>query len=304
MNGILDDLKNTFSRRNNALWQIIVVNILVFVFLNLLHVFLFLGMGQLASDRLFDYLTSFITLPVAFRDLIYRPWSFITYFFSHVGFMHILGNMLFLYWFGKVIEEYLGSKRVVSLYVLGGLFGGLAFMLFFPLLPDFSGRGSLIGASAGVSAMVVGAATLMPNYIFHLFLIGPVPIKYIALFQVLFFVFGLRGMNPGGEIAHLGGALMGYLFIMQLKKGNDWGAWIHALPNLFKRKPKMKASYVNKAKVTVNTAYNTGSNRSSTSDMPDQDEIDAILDKISASGYESLSKEEKQKLFKASGKTN
>ncbi len=183
--------------------------------------------------------------------------------------------------------------------MLGGLAGGVAFMLFYPLLPDYRGA-ALIGASAGVSAMVVGAATLTPNYIFHLFLLGPVAIKYIALFQVLFFVFGLRGMNPGGEIAHLGGALMGYLYIVQLQKGNDWGKWIHSFLGFFKRRPKMKATYVSKTKVTVSSTHNVANSRNSMSDTPDQAEIDAILDKISATGYESLTKEEKQKLFKAS----
>ncbi|MCU0443652.1 MAG: rhomboid family intramembrane serine protease [Microscillaceae bacterium] len=299
MNGIFEDLRNTFRRQNNALMQIIVINLMVFVFLNLLYVILHLTYGRAASASLFGYFSSFITLPSTLRELVFRPWTFVTYFFAHVDFFHILGNLLFLYWFGKVIEEYLGSKRVTSLYVLGGLAGGVAFMLFYPLLPDYRGA-ALIGASAGVSAMVVGAATLTPNYIFHLFLLGPVPIKYIALFQVLFFVFGLRGMNPGGEIAHLGGALIGYIYVIQLQKGNDWGKWIHNFLGLFKRRSKMKATYVSKTKVTVGSTHNAANSRNTASETPDQAEIDAILDKISATGYESLTKEEKQKLFKAS----
>src|SRR5690606_29429054 len=135
-------------------------------------------------------------------------WSIITYMFLHEGFFHILFNMLFLYWFGLLVNEYLGSRKLVNLYILGGLAGGLFFLLIYNIAPFFSDQvqGALmLGASAGVYAIVVGAATLTPNTSFHLILLGPVKIKYIAIFYVLVAFANSSGSNAGGELAHLGG---------------------------------------------------------------------------------------------------
>ncbi len=293
---MVDDLKNAFRKQNNGLVQLIVINVGIFlVMVTLLLLFKVLG-----KSNYFTYIADYLFLPGDIWHFIVRPWTLVTYFFVHdIGsIFHILFNMLFLYWFGKLIDEYLGNRRLINLYTLGGLAGGLAYLLIANLIPGLAG-GTLIGASGAVFAVVVGAATLMPNYTFMLFLLGPVRIKYIAAFYVAMSYIGLAaGGNVGGNMAHLGGALMGFLFISQLNKGNDLGRpltrFFEWTRGLFRAKPKMKVTYRNTVGGTTKTASYSG--------MPDDEEIDAILDKINRSGYESLTKEEKQKLFRASQK--
>jgi hypothetical protein len=206
--------------------------------------------------------------------------------------------MLNLYWFGMVLREYLGSKKLVSLYLLGGLAGGVMYLLFYNFIPFFIQRPSaeMIGASASVLAIIVAAATLLPNYVFHLLLLGPVKIKYIAAFLILLSLSGAVGSNAGGNVAHLGGAILGFVFIRQLQKGRDLGQPLHRfwdfVTGLFSRRPRMKVTYKNPGAAPFAPANG----------KPSQTEIDIILDKISRSGYESLSREEKQKLFRASQK--
>jgi len=164
----------------------------------------------------------------------------------------------------------------------------------------------MLGASASVYAVVVGAATFMPNYTFFLLLIGPVKIKYIAIFYVFLSFAQTIGDNAGGNLAHLGGALIGFIFITQLRKGNDWGAPVYAtltfFSKLFTRKPKIKVSHKRSASRPASSSSSHRSTAPKKEVNPDQKEIDAILDKISEKGYESLTKEEKQKLFNASKK--
>jgi membrane associated rhomboid family serine protease len=231
-------------------------------------------------------------LPAAFTTFILQPWSLISYFFLHLSFGHILWNMLFLYWFGKIIHDNIGNNAVISLYILGGIIGGLSYMALFNIIPFYEDRVSdslMLGASAGVFSIVAGSATLLPNYTFNLLFLGPVRIKYIALFYILLSFLDVTGSNAGGEIAHLGGALIGYLFIRQLQNGVNMGEGIIKIINIFNKK--------NSSKIKQDPPVNDGV-------KPDisQDEIDKILDKISESGYSSLSKKEKEKLFNASKK--
>jgi hypothetical protein len=237
-----------------------------------------------------------------------RPWTLITYSFAHSlgGIFHILFNMLVLYWFGRLISEYIGSPKVVNLYVLGAIAGGVLYLVFYNAVPVFAERAGMVsgmvGASAAVYAIMVAAAVLLPDYQFHLIFIGPVKIKWIVAFYIFLSFLGSTGSNAGGNIAHLGGALIGWIYIKQLQAGNDWGRPVQAVieffRGLFKEESKIKVTY--KSKETKSKTYST-SNRTTSTD-PDQAEIDAILDKIAEKGYESLSKDEKQKLFKASQK--
>lgn len=296
MTSIFDDIRLAFNRRDNSLNQLLLINILVFVILLLLLVILRIS----HNDHVYNSLVSYLALPSEPGVFIRRPWTIFTYFFTHEGWLHIIFNMLNLYWFGMLIREYLGSKKLLSLYILGGLAGGVLYLLFYNLIPFFIQRGSaeMIGASASVLAIIVAAATLLPNFVFHLLLLGPVKIKYIAAFLVLLSLSGAVGSNAGGNVAHLGGALLGFVFIRQLQKGRDLGSPIHRfwawLSGLFSRRPRMKVTYTNPAASTPTSSVVNG--------KPSQLEVDLILDKISRSGYESLSKEEKQKLFRASQK--
>lgn len=294
MTGIFNDIRLAFTRRDNALNQLLLINIIVFVALILLYVAFRIS----HNDQVYRTLVSYLSLPSEPMTLLRRPWTLFTYFFTHEGWLHIIFNMLNLYWFGMLIREYLGSKKLLSLYILGGLAGGVLYLLFYNLIPFFIHRGSaeMIGASASVLAIIVAAATLLPNYVFHLLLLGPVKIKYIAAVLVLLSLSGAVGNNAGGNVAHLGGALLGFVFVRQLQRGHDLGRPIHSfwafITGLFARRPRMKVAYKNPSSAPFSPANG----------KPSQHEIDVILDKISRSGYESLSKEEKQKLFRASQK--
>jgi len=293
MNGFSNDIKNAFRLSDNGLVQLILINVIVFVALLILKVLLVLS----GSEQIYALILEQLTLPSSLDKLIYRPWSVITYFFIHEGFLHILWNMLILYWFGKLIKDFLGNKHLVNLYIIGGLTGGVFYILAYNLLPYFQDQveiAVLLGASAGVFAVVVGAATYMPNYTFFLLFIGPIRIIYIAAFVILISIAGTIQANAGGNIAHLGGALIGYIFIKQLQKGNDLGkpitSILKGIKSFFTREAKIKVTHTKK------------SSKKTTRSDSDQTEIDAILDKISESGYEKLTKEEKQKLFNASQK--
>ncbi len=305
MKSILDDFKIAF-KTGNVLNQIIVINVVVFLFMGILSILLTLS-GQ---KVLYLELSELLKLPSNTGRLLYRPWSLITNFFFHEGLFHILFNMLWMYWFGRIISEYLGQNKILGFYVWGGIGGGLFYILIYNLFPFFAEAvpfSNLLGASAGVTAIVVAAATFQPNFTVSLILIGPVKLKYIAAFSVIASLLQSTGSNAGGEIAHLGGALVGYVGMVQLQKGNDWSkpivTFIIWVKSFFKPQPKIKVSYrkEEKAKTSTRTSRKTGMARKpSKAQETSQAEIDAILDKISDKGYDALSKDEKQKLFNAS----
>ena len=289
-NFIIEDIKNAWKKKDNGLVKIIIINIVVFVSISFIQVILTLS----GLSSFFTLFVNKLMLPASLGTFILQPWSIISYFFLHMNFMHILWNMLFLYWFGKIISDNIGNNALISLYILGGIIGGLFYMATYNIVPYYGERVSdslMLGASAGVFSVVVGSATLMPNYTFYLLLIGPVRIKYIALFYVLLSFFDVAGSNAGGEIAHLGGAFIGYIFIKQLQNGVNIGEGIINLINLFNKKKRKKES-----KKDVSQNIRKGSME------PSQDEVDKILDKISDSGYSSLTKKEKERLFNASKK--
>lgn len=302
MSGIFDDFKREFTKTDNTLVRIILINTVVFLSLLLVKVIFTLGQ----SSEAYTWLVNMLQLPASPREFLYKPWTIITYFFTHEEIFHILFNMLFLYWFGKLVDEYLGSKRLVALYVLGGIAGGVAYMAIYNLLPYFHSQvagSQMLGASAAAFSVAVGASTLLPNYTFQLIFLGPIRIKYIAFFYIILSLAQSIGPNAGGNLAHLGGALTGYLFIKLLQNGTDLGKPLYILMDiwnqLFKKRPPMRVTHRQREVHRSTTMYATTASPASV-EMPDQDEIDSILDKISKSGYESLTKEEKQKLFKAS----
>lgn len=297
---MLEEFKNAFSRPNNSHVQLIIINVVVFLVLAIVKVFsLWFGF-----EAFFVSVHNHFSLPSGFSDFLGRPWTLITYFFNHNlgGLLHILFNMFALYWFGKILVEYLGSDKLVALYVLGGIAGGVFYLMVYNLIPSpptfLAGRAELVGASAGVFAIMVGAATLLPDYTFYLLFLGPVKIKWIAVVYIFLSFLGSVGQNAGGDIAHLGGALIGFIYVKQLQVGVNWGGWITSsiswIGGLFSSRPAVKVSY----------RKNGAAGKSKTGPAPgvSQQEIDDILDKISDGGYESLSKEEREKLFKASKK--
>jgi membrane associated rhomboid family serine protease len=306
-----DNLKNAFRHSDNSVFKLIAINILVFFVVLIARVLMTItGFGDWYSTGI-----SYLMMPASLTRLMVQPWSIFSYMFLHEGIFHILFNMLFLYWFGLLIHQNLGSRKLANLYILGGLFGGLFYVIIYNLAPYFSNSvdsSLMLGASAGVFAVVVGAATLTPNTTFFLILIGPVRIKYIAIFYVILSFANSIGANAGGELAHLGGALLGFLYITQLRKGIDLGIPVQKVgiffENLFSgKRSNVKVSY-RKEKTTSGGfgSFGSSSAKSTTpvakSDIATQEEIDRILDKIADRGYEALNKEEKRKLFEFSKK--
>jgi membrane associated rhomboid family serine protease len=296
---VFDEFKNAFQKPNNAHVQLIFINVLVFLVLAVFYVF---STATGFSD-IFKLFHSQLSIPAPFFTFLTKPWTLITYAFVHdlTGIFHILFNMLVFYWFGKIFIEYLGSDKLVALYLLGAIAGGISYLLVYNTIPFYESRipaDGMVGASAAVYAVLVGTAVLLPDYTFFLLFLGPVKIKYIALFYIVLSFLGSVGGNAGGNVAHLGGALMGLIYIKQLQAGVNWGGWITAtldwLRGLFVTESKVKVTY---RKTEPKPSRPTAKASKAT-----QDEIDTILDKISDRGYESLSKEEKEKLFNASKK--
>jgi membrane associated rhomboid family serine protease len=300
---MLDEFKKAFQRYNNAHVQLIIINVAIYVILGVFMVFTLIS----GFDYFFEAVHKQFSIPARFNEFITRPWTIITYMFSHdlTGILHILFNMLVLYWFGRLFVEYLGSDKLIALYFLGGLAGAIAYLMAYNLIPYYVVKAqqysiAMVGASASINAIVVATATLLPNYTFFLLFFGPVRIKYIAAITVFLSFLGTVGTNAGGNIAHLGGALVGYIYMKQLQSGVNWGGWVTItlewFKDLFKARPRVKVSYRKEAAAAQKKAGGKP--------PVSQDELDAILDKISAAGYESLTKEEKEKLFNASKKNN
>lgn len=298
MGHIITDLKEAF-RRGNVFIQLIYINIGVYVLTSLVGIIL--QLFNRSGAGIFDLLA----LPASFTRFLTQPWSIITYMFMHADFMHILFNMLWLYWFGSLFLYFFSGKHLRGLYLLGGICGGLLYMVSYNLFPYFRPvveYSTMVGASASVLAIVIATAYREPNYQIRLFLFGSVRLKYLALIVVVTDLLFITSGNAGGHIAHLGGALAGLWFAASLSKGKDITAWINALldaiASLFskkrwQRKPKMKVHYgANRQK---DYTYNATKKEQS-------DEIDRILDKLKQSGYESLTSEEKKRLFDASKK--
>ena len=297
---MLEEFKSAFQRYNNAHVQLIIINVAMFVLLGVVMVITLIA----GLDTAFEAIHNQVRIPALFSEFITRPWTLITYMFTHdlTGILHILFNMLVLYWFGRLFVEYLGSDKLIALYFLGGLAGAIAYLMAYNLIPFYAEKAQqfsigMVGASASINAIVVATAVLLPNYTFFLLFFGPVRIKYIAGITVFLSFLGTVGSNAGGNIAHLGGALIGFVYMKQLQSGINWGGWVTVtiewFKDLFRPRPKVKVSYRNES-----TAQKKPPGKPPVS----QDELDAILDKISAGGYESLTKEEKEKLFNASKK--
>lgn len=244
------------------------------------------------------YLKEYLSLPLDIFDFLVQPWSLISYSFLHGSFRHILYNMLWLYIFGQFFLNIHTGRRFLNLYFLGVLFGSLLNIILFNLfnIPFYSSNTVLVGASAGVYAVMVAATVQSPNMPLR-FLFIPVTFKLWWITTGVIVVFNLLDWksNFGGKVAHLAGALAGYLYMIQLQKGNDIGGFIGNTfdwgVNLFKpkEKTKLKTVYKSKSKNSVKKKF----------ENPSQEQVDRILDKISKSGYESLSQKEKALLFKA-----
>ena len=284
---IITEIKESF-KEGSALTRLIYINLGIFLLIRIVNVFYFLAGAE------FPFI-DWLALPADFQTLANRPWTLFTYMFLHFDFLHILFNILWLYWMGQIFLGYFDQGKLIALYLLGGITGGIFYVLGYNLFPAFSDNltnSRLLGASASVIAIVTALAMHAPNHSINLMFIGSVKIKYIALFSVLLYVIGISSTNAGGNLAHLGGAFWGMIYILQLRKGFDPAmgvTWLlNSIKKLFTAQPKVKVSY---RKPVNDIEYNQLKKQ-------DQTRMNEILEKISKSGYGSLSKEEKEILFR------
>lgn len=298
MNGstsILDDIKAVF-RRNDIIIKLIIINIIVYLTLNVARLILWLA----GMDDLFSIILSFFAAPAMVTKLIFKPWTIFSYMFTHIDLFHILFNMLWLYWIGSILKDMVGPKKIVPIYLFGGLAGVGIYLLAYNIFPAFQNHlpyAQVIGASAGVYAVVFAAATIVPNYPIRLFLLGTIPLKYIAFVPLLIDAITIPSGNAGGKIAHIGGAAFGFIFIKMLQNGTDLSKGLNRI--LDSLGTMMKATK-RQPKVVYRNSKTTQSQPKR--DNITQKRIDAILDKISEKGYDSLSAEEKDILFRYSNK--
>lgn len=295
---IIDDIKRAY-RQGSMLMKLIFINIGVFV---LLHV---VALCALLFNLQGADLLQWVELPSDWWLVLTRPWTLVTYMFAHYGLLHILFNMLWLYWLGRIFMEFFSPKQLTGLYLMGGWGGAASYLLTYNLLPYFAGsHGMLIGASASVIAIVVAVAVYAPDYKIGLLFLGEVAIKWVALITVLIAVFSLEGGNAGGNIAHIGGAIVGAWYAMSIKSGRDitrpLNAVIDAVVRIFNGRslPRFERPVRKQASKGTSSQWQDGSHRPA--DTVSEEELDIILDKIKAAGYDALTDEEKDKLFKAS----
>lgn len=293
MSGIVDDLRYQY-KNGSMMIKLLFINILVYLAVNIIILFLYLFGLPLSDAPILNYLA----LPADVHQIFSRPWTLVTYMFLHVGFLHILFNMLWFYWFGRIFLSFFSNNQLLRVYLVGGMVGALFYILsynFFPVFQTVLPISKALGASAAVLAVVVAVSTYVPDYTIHLMFIGPVRLKYIALFTVVLDILSIPSGNAGGHIAHLGGAAFGFLFAHQMHKHNDVTTFLSGIftfiSDIFNLKPKTKFKvHKNKYKTKDDWEYNARKNL-------DQKRIDKILDKIAESGYNSLTKEEKDLLF-------
>lgn len=307
-NSIWDDLKYSL-KTGNMITRLVVVNFAVFVVMKIAYLLLG-GFTMGNPDNLYVRFLDYLCIPSGLRDLIYQPWSILTHMFLHDAFWHLVNNLIGLYLFGSIVGDLIGDRRVLPLYLMGGL-AGATFFILSAQLGVFGIGGYALGASAAVMAMGGAALILAPDYRVPLLFLGAVKVKYVVLVLVLLDLTAIAGKyDSGGPIAHIAGFVLGCIFVYQLRDGKDWAESVNQLfkktGRLFsggragsnmakKRKPgPMRTTYTNTGKANRN-----GENKS---DLSFQEKLDTILDKIKLTGYESLSQEEKDFLYEASQK--
>lgn len=298
MANILEEIKQSFNR-GNYLTRLIYINAGVFLVVQLLSVVFYL---LDISNIWFTYLE----LPAFFHTLMKQPWSIITYMFMHRDLIHLIFNLLALYWFGKIFIDYFSQKQLVGLYILGGIGGAIFYLIAYNITNTFQYNiffSYLIGASASVMAIIFALVRYIPDEEINLALIGPVKLKYLGIGMLILDIIGTTSGNAGGSIAHIGGAVTGYLFgHLMVNSGKDITEPINKLitwvNDFFKRNKKPKFT-IHKNTSKTDEEWNIENNNRK---RENNEEIDRILDKIKKTGYANLSDEEKKKLFDLSNK--
>lgn len=315
---IWSDLRQALATRN-PITQLIVINSVVYVLFGLVTIILFLVNGANPDPQTREVLQRWLGFPANWKTLLFRPWTPLTSIFFHADFFHILWNMLYLYWFGRILADLLGNNRIWPIYVYGGLAGGFFFFIFENLSGTGNSESFAIGASGAVTALIAASMIIAPNYRVHLLFVGPVKLMYLGLIVIFLdlLVISTGGANAGGSAAHIGGAVFGFGFSWLLKTGRaDLSLGFNRAVTRFQRwldrgnQRRSKFEYIKNPNPPRSKAYTpkpgtesrkAGSYQSdSGSHKPSQEVVDAILDKIREKGYSSLTTEEKETLFRAS----
>lgn len=299
-NTIWDDIKWQYKFGSNVI-KLILVNVGVFVFLQVVLLMGFLGRNSFGKD-----IISSFSLHSNLSVLLHKPWQLFTYMFVHEGFFHILWNMVALYWFGNIVGDLIGKSKVIPIYILGGLVGGLFYLTAYNLLPVFADSVSLataMGASAGVTAIVMAATTISPNHELRLFMVLNVKLKWLTAAYIFVDLVSIQYENPGGHIAHLGGFFIGWLYIVLLRSSFDLAKPFFVIEDFFtklvSKKSNLKVAYKNVNQQEFKQPQKQAAKQNNVN-VNKQEFLDAILDKINKSSYESLTPEEKDFLFKVS----
>jgi membrane associated rhomboid family serine protease len=310
---IWEDLKMRYHQGNTVI-RLIMANVAVHV--SILFVSILFYLMTSTTDPYFDFIQEWFFFPSEIEKIPFRFWSIFTYMFLHDlgGVFHLLMNMLVLFWFGNQLSNLISNDKIFPIYIWGGVVGALFFVIGYNIFPVFWGYTSdLVGASASVMAIVLAAATLKPKRKMRFFIIGEIELQYIALAWIVYNIIVTLRVNPGGALAHLGGAFIGWFFIYQLRKGVDLSIPINKVVDFFMRrksrptkfkakKKQQRAESPYKAKMKVykgsqkSDYYGNEYGRSfmqKYKDLSREECLDTILDKIKRSGYDSLSEDEK-----------
>jgi len=272
----------------NSAEKLILINVVCFVLPMLIKTVLFLF--NISSTNFFNW----FELSASWIDLSTKPWSIITYSFLHSGFFHLFWNMYLLFFSSKLFLNLFPSNTFFNVYFLGVVVGGITFILSYTFFPAFQNSSPvMIGASAGVMAIFIFMSTYSPDLEIRLILFN-VKLRYLGIAFLLLDVVQIPYGNAGGHLAHLGGAILGFYYVKQLKNGKDIGKpfenFIDKIINIFRKKPKMRTVFKREKSQKINKKVSNAGEK--------QKRIDRILDKISISGYESLTQAEKDFLFK------
>ena len=300
---VWEDVKSQF-RSGNMITRIILVNTAFFVGILLLKLMLSIAVDQAFPSPTYErYVAPFLELSSSFWTSLTRPWVLFTHMFMHYGVFHFIFNMLWLYWFGRIVGDLIGDRKILPIYLLSGLASALLFMTVAAFNTPFNIGGSALGASGAVFGLTIAAATIAPEYSIRLILIGSVRLKYIAMAAILLQLVALEAnSNAGGTFGHLGGLIMGYIYVVQLRRGNDWAIPVNRLldkiQNFFQKDARQKPKVVYRNPNLKKTRESRkGSN---ISDISHEEKLDTILDKIKQKGMSSLTEEEKEFLLNAS----
>ena len=293
----------SLNQDGNALVMLIAINLVVFVLFKFIYIFYFFSYTpDVAKASYFADLTKNLALPANLHALVRKPWTLVTHMFYHEDVWHIISNMLWLWAFGYIMQDITGNKKIIPVYIYGALAGAIAFIAAYNLIPSFKDQlpfQSALGASAGIMGIAVATTIIAPGYRIFPMLNGGIPLWVLTMIFVIIDLATIPGTNSGGHIAHLAGALAGFLFIYMLRRGYDGSEWMNHfydwVNNLFNPDKPAKGK-----RLRDELFYKTGAQPYKKTPNLTQQKIDEILDKISQKGYSHLTEEEKELLKRAS----